>query len=212
MKISRTSDILEWVKGPAVLDVGCTGHAVEASSPDWLHGRFRISFPRVVGIDINPANIKVLKDLGYDHLHTQSAENIDLPEKFDTIFAGELIEHLANPGLFLESARKHLNPQGRLVLTTPNPFSLSYSAYAAAKYPKTCQNDEHTCWLCPQTITALLARYRYKVSHFQLIGYYRPDDPSLIYRAGLRMLRLFSAFIPARFVYNTMLVVAEAES
>jgi 2-polyprenyl-3-methyl-5-hydroxy-6-metoxy-1,4-benzoquinol methylase len=212
MKISRTSDILQWVKGPAILDVGCTGHSVEATSPDWLHGRFRASFPKVVGIDIDPDNIKILEDLGYNDLHTQSAENIDLPETFDTIFAGELIEHLANPGLFLESARKHLNPHGRLVLTTPNPFSLSYAAYAAAKYPRTCQNGQHTCWLCPQTITALLARYKYKVSHFQLIGYYRPDDPSAIYRVCLRALRFFSFCIPARFVNNTMLVVAELES
>ncbi|KXB06248.1 hypothetical protein AKJ53_00930 [candidate division MSBL1 archaeon SCGC-AAA382F02] len=35
-----------------------------------------------------------------------------------------MIEHLSNPGKFLESAKKHLKKDGKLVLTTPNLRSL----------------------------------------------------------------------------------------
>jgi 2-polyprenyl-3-methyl-5-hydroxy-6-metoxy-1,4-benzoquinol methylase len=136
----RTDVILNWVKGPSVLDVGCTGHAVGIGSRRWLHGRLREQFPSVAGIDISTENIAVLNRQGFGNLYVQSAESFELTERFDTIVAGELIEHLANPGLFLRQARTHLKSTGRLVLTTPNPFSLADITYALFKYPKTCQN------------------------------------------------------------------------
>ena len=53
----RTDKILKWVKGPKVLDVGCTGHNVEIGSPYWLHGRLRQQFSNVVGIDVFSQNV-----------------------------------------------------------------------------------------------------------------------------------------------------------
>jgi SAM-dependent methyltransferase len=41
---------------------------------------------------------------------------------YDMIVSCEGIEHIANPGLFLKSARQHLNPGGTLVVTTPNTW------------------------------------------------------------------------------------------
>ncbi|HEY6897180.1 MAG TPA: methyltransferase domain-containing protein [Rhodocyclaceae bacterium] len=45
-------------------------------------------------------------------------------EKYDAVVCCEAVAYLLNPGLFLESARACLNPQGYLVLTTPNPAYL----------------------------------------------------------------------------------------
>lgn len=39
---------------------------------------------------------------------------------WDTIIAMEVIEHLANPELFIENAAKHLNPGGLLVFSVPH--------------------------------------------------------------------------------------------
>lgn len=206
MPLSRTSELLKWVKGPKVLDVGCTSHTVEVSSPYWLHGQLRERFPDVVGIDISSENIEALRRVGFRNLYVQSAETFDLPEKFDTIVAGELIEHLANPGLFLDRARQHLNGHGRLVLTTPNPFSIAYSLYAFLKFPRTCQNPQHTCWFCPRTMTALAERYGLVVDYVDLMGDYRSDESSLAYRQFGRLMRLLSPIIPKR-VKKTMLFI-----
>jgi SAM-dependent methyltransferase len=46
----------------------------------------------------------------------------DIGEKFDTVIAGELIEHLENPLQFLADCYHILNPGGQLVLSTPNPY------------------------------------------------------------------------------------------
>jgi len=206
MFLLRTDATLRWVKGPKVLDVGCTGHIVELGSPHWLHGRLRATFPSVSGIDISAENVETLRKHGLGDVHVQSAESFDLSQKFDTIVAGELIEHLSNPGLFLQQARRHLGDQGRLVLTTPNPFSLAYVCYATFKFPKTCQNPEHSCWFCPRTMTELAERSGFKVVHFELIDDYRSDDPSFLYRQFSRLMVVFGPVIPKR-LKNTLLFV-----
>jgi 2-polyprenyl-3-methyl-5-hydroxy-6-metoxy-1,4-benzoquinol methylase len=202
----RADEIVYWVKGPRILDVGCTSHTLEVGSPHWLHGRLREMFPSVAGIDISAENVGTLKKMGFDNLYVQSAECFELSEKFDTIVAGELVEHLANPGLFLQQARRHLNNQGTVVLTTPNPFSLEYFLYAILKFPKTCQNLEHACWFCPRTMTELAERGGFKVVHFELIDDYRSDDPSFLYRLFSGLMMFFSPILPKR-LRKTMLFV-----
>lgn len=203
----RTDVILRWVKGPNVLDVGCTGHAVEIGSSKWLHGRLREQFPSVVGIDISAKNIEALKQQGFTNLYVQNAESFELSERFDTIVAGEIIEHLANPGLFLEHARIHLKPAGRLVITTPQPFSLVDIAYALFKFPKTCQNPQHTCWFCPQTMKELVERTGLKIEHFELVDDYPPGSPSRRYRVFVTLRKWLGFLLPHLLAKNAMLFV-----
>lgn len=203
----RTDTILKWVEGPSVLDVGCTGHGLGIGSPGWLHGRLREQFPSVVGIDISSENIDSLRKHGFNNLYVQNAESFRLNEQFDTIVAGELIEHLANPGLFLQQARLHLKPTGKLVLTTPQPFGLFDVAYALLKFPKTCQNFQHTCWFCPQTMQQLAERSGLKVEHFELIDDYPPGSSSWRYRTFVTLRRGISFLLPRLLAKNAMLFV-----
>lgn len=208
----RTDDILKHVQGPKVLDVGCTGHVVKFGSKDWLHGRLREQFQDVSGIDIAESNLQMLKDHGYTNLYLQSAEDFDLPDRFNTVVAGELIEHLSNPGLFLQSAKKHLAPGGRIIVSTPYAFSLLYFFYAFLKYPKTCQNEEHAVWFCLQTMKSLSERVGLKIDHFELIEDYDPNDPSGTYRTFVNLIQIFRPIIPARLRKNVMLFVFTPQS
>ncbi len=202
----RTDEILKWVKGPKVLDVGCTSHEVEPGSPYWLHGRLRSRF-EVTGIDISEENIASLRRQGYERLHVASAEEFALNERFDTVVAGELIEHLSNPGRFLARAREHLGENGRLVLTTPYVFSLMYACYAFFRYPNTCENQQHACWFCLRTLRELASRAGFKVVHEELIEDYRPDAPFLLYRVFVFLIRTIGRLLPARMRKNAMLLV-----
>lgn len=205
----RSEIILQWVKGPDVLDVGCAGHVPEPDSPYWVHGGLRDRFQTVVGIDINEKKVRMLRDLGYEDIHLASAEEFQLDRRFDSIVAGELIKHLSNPGLFLQRCREHLKPHGRVILTTPYPFSLLYVLYAIFKFPKTCENTEHACWFCLKTLMELANRHGFKVVHWNLIEDYRLDSPSLRYRIFVRFISLMRRLIPKRLRNNTMIFVLE---
>jgi ubiquinone/menaquinone biosynthesis C-methylase UbiE len=45
-------------------------------------------------------------------------------ETFDAIYAGEIIEHTWTPALMIQECRRILKPGGKLILDTPNAFSL----------------------------------------------------------------------------------------
>ena len=207
----RTDRLLDLVEGPRVLDVGCTGHVVKLGEPQWVHGRLRDRFEDVTGIDISEENLAAMRSAGFDQLEAADAETFDLGSTFDTIVAGELIEHLSNPGRFLERARAHLGPEGRLVLSTPYPFSIAYSLYALLKYPSTCENREHTMWFCVGTLGELAQRAGFKVDHLELAEDYDETSPSRVYRAMVRAIRLLRPLLPDRLTANAMVLVLRPE-
>ncbi len=207
--MTRVDKVLQWVKGPSVLDIGCAGHVPEPNSPYWLHGRIRKQFQDVVGIDINRENVGKLLKLGYTNIFVADAQNFSFSTTFDTIVAGEVIEHLSNPGEFLKNCKIHLKPYGRLVITTPYPFSLLHILYAIKNFPKTCSNSEHTLWLCPQTLKELAKRYKLSVIHVELIEDYRFDAGSGTYRFFVRLMQVIKFLLPTRLRANTILAVLE---
>jgi 2-polyprenyl-3-methyl-5-hydroxy-6-metoxy-1,4-benzoquinol methylase len=208
---ARAEVLLTWVKGPDVLDVGCTGHVVRLDHPEWLHGRLRERFPSVWGIDIDPANVGSLRDLGYDNVQLADAQQFSLGQTFDTVVAGELLEHLEKPGSFLQSAADHLKEGGRIVLSTPYPFGLHQFFYALYRYPKTCSNPEHTLWVCPSTLSEMARRAGLDVTHWELVSLIEPTE-SRKYRWFVRTIQLFSWILPRRLRNNTLLAVLEPRS
>ena len=147
-----------------VLDVGCVEHSSGAKNknPFWIHN-FLNDNCNVMGIDILEDDIKVLRKEGYK-MQVANAETFKLKKKFDIIFAGELIEHLSNPGLFLQQSAKHLRKNGLLILTTPNTFYLPRLLKCINKIvDDPVVNKEHTVWFSPSTIKTLLSRNGFNV-------------------------------------------------
>lgn len=161
-KLFRT--IYPLIKDKDVLDVGCIEHSKDAiiKNPFWIH-RFLNDNSNVLGIDILKEDVKDLCKEGYN-MKVANAETFKLNRKFDVIFAGELIEHLSNPGLFLQQSKKHLRENGYLILTTPNAFYLPRlikCIFSLDDNPPV--NKEHTNWFSPATIKELLNRNNFDI-------------------------------------------------
>lgn len=124
MRQTRIRSRVKWaakqVRNKDVLDVGSCDFSWMPKQAKWMHAVIKRNAKSVVGIDIFKEGIKIARQLGYNDIIYANAENFSLGKKFDVVFAGELIEHLGNPGLFLSCAKKHLRKNGKLVLTTPN--------------------------------------------------------------------------------------------
>jgi len=74
-----------------------------------------------VGCDVSDFAINVSRER-YPLLDFRVGKIEDLAgnERFDGIFAFEVIEHVLSPKAFLQQARQHLNDGGILVISTPN--------------------------------------------------------------------------------------------
>lgn len=73
--------------------------------------------------------------------------------QFDIIVAGELLEHLPNPGLCLCGLAR-LQPNAMLIVTVPNCLSAAVAARANIGIESVHQ--DHVAWYSPRTLCRLL--------------------------------------------------------
>lgn len=78
---------------------------------------FQAKFPRAKVTLLNTSR----RELGsYPHVLEADAQCFKTPEKYDLIFAGEVIEHMYNPDGLICSCLLALKPGGHFVVTSPN--------------------------------------------------------------------------------------------
>lgn len=152
-----------------VLDVGFLGQGIQEGNNEWPHVLLKKHAGEVYGVDL-----ELTKKYTHDaHYKAMSAEHFSFSITFDCIFAGDLIEHLSNPGLFLECCKKHLLPEGRLIITTPNTFNLFNLTEKLTKREPTV-NADHTCYFNDKTLRTLLEKNGMEateVSFLYTLGY-----------------------------------------
>ncbi|MFZ2253461.1 MAG: class I SAM-dependent methyltransferase [Minisyncoccia bacterium] len=140
-------------KSDVVLDVGFLGQGITMNDANWPHMQLRMCAKDVYGIDLEFDRAEFPDE---EHYRKISAEKFDFGEiKFDVIVAGDIIEHLSNPGLFLDSAAQALQQGGVLIMSTPNCFNLWNLIGKVMRYEPTV-NADHTCYFSEKTITRLL--------------------------------------------------------
>jgi 2-polyprenyl-3-methyl-5-hydroxy-6-metoxy-1,4-benzoquinol methylase len=146
------------VRDKTVLDVGCVEHNAELEKNDtWLHKNLRKSAKRVLGLDYSAKGVAELNSRGYEIVYGD-AMTMDVGERFDIVTAGEIIEHVENPGALLRNLKRHLNPGGLLVITTPHVFYALHFVESLVASPQNRWNEEHVSWFCYFTLENMLTR------------------------------------------------------
>lgn len=168
----KEQEVISFCKGKNVLDVGCVGQDKFFQSEGWLHKKIKLVANSLVGVDINLEWRDQFAENGYrlvglDELHT-------LNEKFDVIVMGDVIEHVSNVSAFLDMYKPFLNENGKMLITTPNPFSIR-QFFTVLLYGHPSVNEEHTAWLDPITLSEIFRRNGLKTDFFcWLHEYSRP--------------------------------------
>lgn len=154
----RVGTLAELAQGKRTLDVGCVGTRKDGLHPEALarHARIVAAASECLGLDIDEVGVHEMESRGYKAIVADACE-CSLGRRFETIVAGEIIEHVSNGGRFLANMRDHLEPGGELVLSTCNPFS-SITISKMLRYGHPCVNREHTCWYDPVTLMGLALR------------------------------------------------------
>lgn len=153
--VDRALFVLGRCQGKHVLEFGASGpmHEAVVKAAASVVGIDRISNDSasdiVYGFDLD--------DVTVDHLPQTHSTPPDL------IFCGEVLEHLANPGWFLQRLHRQY-PGVPVLITTPNAFTKAGRQHADRGYENV--NVDHCVWFSPRTLRTLLERYGYEIDEF----------------------------------------------
>lgn len=160
LELDRLGYLTDSAKGKDVLHVGCSDWPVTEErirSGDLLHLRLRKSAKRLTGIDLSDAGIQIMRSPGIENVELMNAEDITIGQQFDMILAGDVLEHLNNPGLFLAKASELLRPDGELVIAVPS--ALTFANVLAWLRKREQVHKDHTFYYSPKTLSTLCGRY-----------------------------------------------------
>jgi len=116
-RTDRFEFLMSRARNKKVLHIGCAdGH---------LHRFLGSVASELWGVDLSEERIADMRRVGYRNIYQGDAEQLQrIPElrgqHFDAIIAGEMIEHLNNPGLFLDGCRFLSSANTEVIITTPN--------------------------------------------------------------------------------------------
>ena len=169
--VNRVNYILNRCEGKRVLHLGCTSSPStrrRIQEKTHLHMHITSYAQEVYGVDIDTDGLNVMREHGFENLHEGSVyelHTLGLPTNFDIVLAGELIEHLANPGLFLDSVRQCCSPDTVFVLTTPNSFSVKHWIHYLLG--KEESHPEHVAFYSFSTLQRLLTDHQFRIENWQ---------------------------------------------
>jgi 2-polyprenyl-6-hydroxyphenyl methylase/3-demethylubiquinone-9 3-methyltransferase len=131
-KFERNVKSLSCLSGLRILDIGC--------GAGLLCEPFTRLGAQVIGIDPSASNIAAAKlhadkgHLSIDYRCT-TVEEMDVRERFDIVLAMEVVEHVADVGVFLSRCAAMLKPGGIMVVSTLNRNWKSFAlAIVGAEY------------------------------------------------------------------------------
>jgi len=129
---------------------------MSVENPSWLHAEIARVASSCLGVDFLDRDVEELNARGFDMV----AGNVltdDPPGRFEVVVAGDLIEHLENPGVFLRYVADALTDEGIAIVTTPNAlYPAQLWSVLGRGRPEI--NPEHVALYDPFTFANLVER------------------------------------------------------
>ena len=162
--VDRITYLTELSRGRRVIHVGFvdTGcQTMQAQAGSWLHGHLNEVASSLVGIDVNASGVAEAAAAGYeayaaDCRDPEALAALDLAPA-QLVIAGEVIEHLDDPGAFLAGLQTLVAPGGQLVVTTPNAYGLFNVLASLAR--REINHPDHVMMFTWRTLTNLGSRH-----------------------------------------------------
>ena len=161
----RIQKILELIgRNKTVLDLGCQ----DGSITKLIKQQNNL----VYGIDISIEAIRLAKKSGIK-IYKLDLENKFpryLYNRFNIVFAGEIIEHIYDTDKFLENIREVLKEKGNLIITTPNVATfgrrlmLLFGQNPLLETRLGENNSGHIRYFTFKTLIKLLERHHFKIT------------------------------------------------
>jgi 2-polyprenyl-3-methyl-5-hydroxy-6-metoxy-1,4-benzoquinol methylase len=167
----------------AILHIGCTNSPytkMRLENGTLLHqnlARAKSDGASLVGIDTELDDVRFLKEYlpGLEIVHGDGCILHDYfgDRQFDLIIAGDVIEHISNPGSFMASCMRQLTTSGVIIVTTINAFGVA--RFLKALLFHEAVHPDHVAYYSTKTLQVLLRREKLLIRSY---GYYQCEPLS----------------------------------
>lgn len=179
--IGRQNAILARCKNKEVLHLGCVdeGHLYERfERGELMHQRLASVSKDLWGVDLDEKGIEYLRRQGFGNLlvgDVCALERLQTLQNrfFDVIVASEVLEHLQNPGFFLEGVKRFMIPrETELIVTIPNAFRIDNLLwlFRGVEYV----HPDHHYWFSYYTARRLLEKNGFDVKSVMVYSFQSP--------------------------------------
>jgi 2-polyprenyl-3-methyl-5-hydroxy-6-metoxy-1,4-benzoquinol methylase len=157
--LRRSKNRIQWLskfiaKGE-ILDIGCAGG-------EFIYVANESGF-NVSGFDISENAARNAYRLTGSKIYTNSLETLITRDiRFDILALWEVIEHVIDPGSFLEQCKQLLNPNGYIALSTPNQRNY-HAIIHGDNWKGYIDGPEHLHFFNPGTLSFLLVKHGFEV-------------------------------------------------
>jgi 2-polyprenyl-3-methyl-5-hydroxy-6-metoxy-1,4-benzoquinol methylase len=166
----RSAFIADLCRNRCIMHLGCA--AWPLTDQQWrdgmlLHLALSKVARRAYGIDLSEEGLAYLRERGFRNLIRWNVERLDelrVDDSVDVIVAGEVMEHLSNPGLFLQGVSRFMKRhKSKLIISVPNAFSYRHFLPVLLRKTEFVMPD-HTAYYSFSTLTELLQRHDLQIS------------------------------------------------
>lgn len=167
--VNRTAWLVEQCHDLRVIHVGFTDQGfagLHKRENQWLHDNLAAVASALVGIDVDADGVADAVALGYEAHAVDCTDPAAVAalglEPADLVVASEVIEHIDQPGPFLDGLQSLCRADGRLIITTPNAYGLINTAAAVLRGVEICHPD-HVVAFTWRTLAELARRHGWRI-------------------------------------------------
>lgn len=198
--VNRDEFLLDYCRGKDVVHLGCCGSPYcqeRYLKGNLFHTKLMETARETIGIDIDEQSINFLKNVGIDNLIVDDVENLNnilIDKNYNIILAGEIIEHLENPGLFLKAFNKLADKNTELIITTINTPTLKSFIRALGK--KEMVHHDHVCYYSIRTLSQLLNRFNIVITKYYYYNAPPVSESGITMGIFNKISKIFCSFFP----------------
>lgn len=171
---------------------------------------------KVFWIDISPKAIQIAKDILDDaKVCDIESEEIPFDQKFDYIILADVLEHLKDPKIVLQTLKSHLSPNWKVIVCVPNIWNINIRFWLMlGNFDYTNDwilDNSHLRFFTKKSINSLIIASWYKIVNQDFIEWF--NFVFLRFFKKLKELRYhFSKINTALFAQQFIFVIEPDES
>lgn len=210
--VNREEKIVELCKNNSVLHLGCADYPYSVEqyrTGKLLHEKLKKVAKQLLGIDISQEGLDYLTSLGYSNLIKGDVEEIgkiEINEKFHIVVAGELFEHLSNPGKFFENVSTIMENDSIIIISVPNAHSLK--GFIRVLFGRELLHPDHLTYFSPGTVEHLCKKYNYELLTY---FYYLSESTNIIKSILFFPLKYFIQFFASTVADGIIFIIKKSK-